>query len=129
MSGCADVCLSHDYDCYNSFYSESWRKARKPHKCCECGVIIEVGEQYEHVSGKADGRIFTAKTCAVCQDIRAAFVCGTWVFGDLWQSMYDYMMPVWRRVGPWDCLAKLTRQDAVDECVRRFNEYMEEYDQ
>lgn len=48
------------------FYRKSVRKARKEHRCDECKKPIRVGESYEHVSGKWDGRIGTYKTCPRC---------------------------------------------------------------
>lgn len=35
--GCADVCLMMDYENDNVFHSATTRKARKSHRCCECG--------------------------------------------------------------------------------------------
>ena len=34
-----------DYD-PPSFITTKWRKARKSHKCCECGAVIENGYPY-----------------------------------------------------------------------------------
>lgn len=42
-------------------------KARKEHKCCECGRPIEIGERHEHVSGICDRRMFSERTCEGCQ--------------------------------------------------------------
>lgn len=91
---CADVCLDHGYDEYNDFYSEAMVKARKPHKCCECNEWIPIGVSYERASGKADGHMWTEATCALCAEIRKAFVCGSWVFGRLWDSIEDEMFPI-----------------------------------
>ncbi len=62
------------YDCYcdyepAEFYHKEIRKARKPHKCCECAGPIRVGELYEHVRGKWEGSIGTYDTCERCVDI------------------------------------------------------------
>ncbi len=46
------------------------RKARKPHKCGECGRLIQPGETYEHVWGVWDGRPDTFKTCSGCVGLR-----------------------------------------------------------
>mgnify|MGYP001607901804 CR=1 FL=1 len=67
MSGCADVCLDHNYDDENEFYAEHVVTARKPHACCECGVTIKKGEQYELVRGKANGSFWVSKTCRICR--------------------------------------------------------------
>lgn len=123
MSGCSDVCLDHDYDGNNAFYAEKYVKARKAHKCCECGKPIAIGETYQRATGMSDGAIFTERTCEDCTDIRKSFVCGGWMFGSLWGSIREGMFPVWRRVGPWDCLAKLTRETARDACRKEFAEW------
>lgn len=36
------------------FYCEKFVKARKPHKCCETGRMIQPGEMYWRISGKWD---------------------------------------------------------------------------
>lgn len=124
--GCADVCLDHCYDEDNELYAESTVTARKPHTCCECGVTIAPGQSYQRVSGKSDGRMWTAKTCAVCVEIRRAFVCGTWIFGELWQSIEEGMFPVWDTSGPIDCLAKLDTREARDKCRERYRQWRED---
>lgn len=101
-----------DGDTCIAFYSEAVVTARKPWKCCECRRAIAVGEQYERASGMTDGCIFTEKTCLVCREIRKAFACDGWVFGDLWEAIYESLFDTWERSGPWDCLAKLETQQA-----------------
>jgi len=129
--GCADVCLSMDYDGSNAFFSEKPRRARKEHKCCECGEVIAVGATYYYASGKSDGDIFTERTCAVCREIRDAFSCGSYTFEMLWELMREEMFPLWRSRGPWDCLAKLTTPEAVAMCNSEFAEWLHdnEYDE
>lgn len=63
---------SCDYDSTPSMHSEAWYKARKQHKCCECRQPIEIGQQYQRVSGVWDGKFFTFKTCERCADLREA---------------------------------------------------------
>ena len=120
---CADVCLSHDWDGSTEFHSSRTVKARKPHKCCECGRAIGVGELHEYVSAKCEGSFFTERTCAECEEIRTAFVCGSWVYGELWESMREQMFPLWRTKGAWDCLAKLTSEAAVAKCNAEYREW------
>jgi hypothetical protein len=59
----------------------------------------------------------------VCCEIREAFVCGSWVFGMLWESMSEEMFPMWRTKGAWDCLAKLTTPEAVAKCNAEYKEW------
>jgi hypothetical protein len=120
---CADVCISHDYDRSAEFYTEKMVTARKPHVCCECSVRILPGNRYERASGKHDGNIWTETTCALCSEVRHAFVCHSWVFGQLWESIEEEMFPIWNERGPLDCLAKLTTLEARNLCRDRYAEW------
>jgi len=46
-------------------------KARKPHKCCECGSEIDPGEEYQKITGLHEGTWVDFKTCYICQKIRS----------------------------------------------------------
>lgn len=79
------------YDCFcdydrPSFYRSSINRARKAHKCYECGSDIFPGEQYEYVSGRWE-YFDTFKTCADCVDIRTwtknNVPCLCWAHGNL----------------------------------------------
>lgn len=59
------MCMT-DYD-PPEFYSAGIRKARKEHKCEECGRVIQPGEPYQYVSGKWDGDLNFFKTCQHCE--------------------------------------------------------------
>jgi hypothetical protein len=120
---CADVCLDHDYDEGNDFYSETKPRARKPHRCCECGETIHVGAVYQRASGKADGEIWTTRSCAVCCEIRSAFVCGSWEFGRLWESIREEIFPIWEESGPIDCLAKVETLEARNKLREEYQDW------
>jgi hypothetical protein len=123
---CAEVRISHDYNnCVRSLYREGISRARKEYVCCECGVGIRVGERYQWASGKCSDGMFRAQTCLVCAEIRAAFVCGSWIFGLLWESICDEMFPVWQYTSAIDCLAKLTSDAAVAMCQTEYVEWLE----
>lgn len=51
-------------------YKEKDRIARKPHRCCECGRPIEVGEVYSYASGVWEGQGDSYKTCKPCRAMR-----------------------------------------------------------
>lgn len=85
--GCSCIC-SFDYD-PASVYHEKIRKARKEHICCECRETIKPGEKYEHVSGCWDGSWSTYKTCLVCLNIRKDLCCGSWLFGELRDAIWE----------------------------------------
>lgn len=55
-----------------AFYSERRVKARKPHKCCETGRVIQPGEMYWSICGKWDGDL-----CSFAQS-EAAYHFARW---------------------------------------------------
>ena len=58
-----------DYDYDNKpieFQNLTTPKARKEHKCSDCGGIIRIGERYEYSVMKYDGSICVEKRCADC---------------------------------------------------------------
>ena len=89
-TGDCNVCvLGYDGD-EAEFYSSEIRKARKQHKCCECGGAILPGQSYEHVAGRWDGHMGTYKTCSLCVEIRTKFSCdGSWMFKSMWDSLRE----------------------------------------
>lgn len=62
----------YDYD-PPEFFIFREKKARKVHRCCECGAEIQIGEQYERIAGKWDGEISVFKTCLTCSRIRVDY--------------------------------------------------------
>lgn len=46
-------------------------KARKPHKCRECGGVIAKGEIYNRHHGVFDGSGFDSRVCLDCDALRA----------------------------------------------------------
>jgi hypothetical protein len=123
---CADVCLDMDCGHDNEFYAESWRVARREHRCCECRRTIRPGERYQRASGKSDGDFWMAKTCAQCAEIRKAFVCGSWEFERLWECIAEELFPVWQTHSPIDCLAKLETPEAIAKCREQFAAWQED---
>lgn len=75
-----------DYD-PPSWYSQRRRTAAKPHRCSECSLQINAGEQYEDVRGCWDGEIDRFKTCVRCLALREYVVahvpCFCWSHGDM----------------------------------------------
>ena len=49
-------------------------KARKEHKCHECGSIILIGEKYLVEKEVFDGVFSTHKTCLPCKEVRDAYL-------------------------------------------------------
>ena len=126
--GCADVCLDHGYDEINEFFSQRKQTARKQWQCAECSGKITPGERYEYSAGKCDGFMFDERTCLLCAEIRDAFVCGSFVFGSLWESIYEAIFPRWGEEGPYDCLMKLKSGEAKDFIQRQYSEWKAEWE-
>lgn len=59
--------MCYTYDDYPEFYDSVVRKARKAHKCDECGKPIEPGQLYYYGSGKFDGDFYEIKECRRCR--------------------------------------------------------------
>ncbi len=117
MSDCG-VCLS-GYDGESEFCHEEIRTARKLHVCSECNKRIEIGEKYEHASGKSEGDFWSEDTCLICAEIANAFYCdGRWFGGILWESMEDVFSQM-----TTGCLDRLETAAAKAELVRRWNEW------
>jgi hypothetical protein len=118
MSDC-DVCIGgFDGDPCEFFHSET-RKARKVHRCSECGGDIKKGERYQRDSGKNEGEFWTFVTCLICAEIRSVFTCGEGeeLGGLLWERMNDYAFPTLKTSSP--CFRELSA-DAKAEVLRRW---------
>lgn len=79
-------------DCYcyyepAEFYHKEERRAKKDHRCSECGRTIEPSETYEYVRGKWNGDFDTFKTCPRClallEWVQAHVPCFCWEHGNL----------------------------------------------
>jgi hypothetical protein len=73
------------------------RKAKKEHKCEECGKIINIKENYIYVSGISDGEPTSYKLCLECEELyKKAYklknVCASNIcFGEVRQILKDYV--------------------------------------
>lgn len=76
---------------YPQFINITTPKARKPHRCGECGERITVGEKYERISGKWDHQCSTFVQCIPCATtwnwLNTEVECLS--FGGLWQGICD----------------------------------------
>lgn len=55
-----------------STWLESWRRARKRHRCVACSEWIRKGDRYHFASGICEGYPFSIKHCARCWTIYEA---------------------------------------------------------
>ncbi|CAJ5442576.1 Uncharacterised protein [Burkholderia pseudomallei] len=76
-----------------SVYVRETRKARKEHKCDECGSKIKPGQQYEHTFGIWDGHQDRIKTCERCvgmrEFVKAHVPCFCWEHHNLYECCID----------------------------------------
>lgn len=96
-----------------AFASEATIRARKPHKCCECGQVIAPGDTYERVKGCWNGDFQTYATCAGCVDVRKR--CDSWIYGELWTD-FD---PDDVSIADIEALSPVGR-DKVEEMMERY---------
>lgn len=94
-------------------------RARKPHKCQECGVVIKVGESYERNKWLYDGEWSLMDICMICREIGCAFSCEGRELGNMWEDIHDNLFPNMTT----GCLAKLTTAAAKQHLVNKWNEW------
>ncbi len=87
MGDCS--CVLVDVDDGPSAFQAADPKARKEHKCCECGRVILPGETYRRESGIWDGDPRRYKTCSECLSIRRVFLCGGWMYGEVLEALKE----------------------------------------
>lgn len=54
---------------FPEFYNESFPKAKKQHRCCECYAPIEIGEEHLYYRGKWDGDFDSGRQHMLCREI------------------------------------------------------------
>jgi hypothetical protein len=81
-----------------SVYWQTVRKARKPHRCVECGCMIAPGIRYEHVRGVWEGEPNSYKTCLDCVGLRNLLSdcepCFCWGHGGLWDDVENVVREI-----------------------------------
>lgn len=73
-------------------YSNHTHKARKQHRCSECGRSIDPGETYRSHFYVYDGQVDTSKTCSHCcvaQDW-LAHNCGGYIFEQVIEEIHEH---------------------------------------
>lgn len=98
-------------------------KARKSHKCGECGQTIAAGQKYERVFGKWEGRVSTFKTCFVCVEIRGALFCDGWTYGMIWERIEESWGE--KATNPLGCINELETVAAKEMLGNRYREWLE----
>jgi len=76
-----------------SLFSSKMVKARKPHRCVECGDTIVPGETYERTKQMYDGSFDSYATCDCCVDQRDTLMSQTgaecWLVGGLQEALQE----------------------------------------
>lgn len=90
-------CYCEDFD-RPSVVSTTIRKARKPHKCCECDKEIHKGQRYQFISGLWDGEWDSYKTCLPCASIRNQYCPHGAIFGNLVVVVFECLEFDYREV-------------------------------
>jgi hypothetical protein len=118
MSDCGCVYVESD-ECYE-FVNKTFPKARKQHKCDECGRIIKPGEKYELFKGGFEGRVETNKTCMDCMSVVDSFYCDGRILGDMWGYLEEHIREMDGQISS-DCLTDLTptARERVCEIIER----------
>lgn len=89
-----------DYGESPTAWSETWRTARKTHRCCACGETVRPGDRYHYLSGVWDGSPGSYKHCARCwtmfkmiEDVAEVFDEGgirlDLACGELWRDNFS----------------------------------------
>lgn len=80
-------------DGYAELYQSTMRKARKEHRCCECGNAIKPGDIYEYTVIVFEGDFSTKKTCEKCSDLAESLsdLGFCWEEGDLATAYREYL--------------------------------------
>lgn len=122
MTGCG--CIYIDCDEYADVYRSKVQRARKEHKCDECGRTIVRGEEYEYAVMCVEGSWDKSKTCVDCLSVRKVFFCHGWQFTTLWEYLDEHIQNTNGQISS-DCILALTpaaRVDVLDRIDRHWSE-------
>lgn len=87
------MCMIEDADGPPEFLKENIKKARKVHRCCECGREISMGEKYRYSVGKWNGEIEFYRTCYHCMQAHEFLIaqCGGFVFTCVAEDLREHI--------------------------------------
>ena len=76
----------------SDLFRKTIRRARKPHKCCECGATIQPSSKYADIFGVWEGDEMGYKQCLECNQIGEKITkeddCGYGI-GELYEYLLD----------------------------------------
>lgn len=88
--GCACSCDYNDWD-MPTIYRENMQRARKEHKCSECGESIMPGDTYRYIFGVWDDKPDTFHQCLPCVRVwehYGSMGCCPYL-GGLWETVSE----------------------------------------
>lgn len=87
------MCMIDDSDGVCIVLHADTRRARKPHKCYECGRDIAAGEKYLNEATLYEGSKETIKTCLHCKVVRDWLFneCGGWLYGGVKEDIREHV--------------------------------------
>lgn len=90
------------------FYSEHYYKAKKQHKCGECGRDIEIGEKYRYMSGKWEGEFASYKACIHCSEGMDWLTteCGGFMFSEVVEEIEEHARDSYKKLNVHDPLLR-----------------------
>ena len=112
---------SDDADPVEFFDAVVVKRAKKEHRCDECGETILAGSAYERVSYRFEGEFAMERRCASCHETAGEF--GHHVFGGLlWMNFEEQ----WDQGSPLQaCLNRLSSASAKAHMQRRWQAWQE----
>jgi len=113
MENCGCIYVGDDDPA--ELYKATHPKAKKSHKCSECGCDIKPGEGYERVFGKWDGDSSTYKTCSDCLSVRDVFFCDGFYHGMIWERLTEHICDMRGEIAS-ECLIALTPKARANVC-------------
>jgi hypothetical protein len=113
MTDCSCVYIGEN-ECPDLYYTKI-RKARKEHRCGECGRPILKNEKYEKVDAASDGIFYHHKTCEDCFSVARSFFCNGLIHGRLWSDLEYHVRDIGGQVSS-DCLVPLTKTAREKVC-------------
>lgn len=88
------MCMTDYADPVTQVNDGEYRKARKPHKCNECGRAIAAGENYHYETFiDTGGKFAQHKTCAHCMVARGWLQaeCGGWIYSGIEEDLREHV--------------------------------------
>lgn len=92
---CPEGASDMSYCEWPEFYSETFPKARKQHRCIECCAPIEIGEEHLYYKGKWEGDFSAARQHMLCRELCMSLRKSNWIedcvpFGGLMEEWSNF---------------------------------------